>query len=90
MPLLHRLEAFSLVARELQVDLTCGKHPHLRHLDDRAPDAELVLDHVAVAGGGQGFVLAEQACGRRLLASQDRVDESATQVGAGIAEAELG
>ena len=85
------LEPFALVARELQVDLTCGNHPHLRHLDDRAPDAQLVIDHEAVAGVRRGLVLEDpvQACGCRLLATENRVDEPAPQVGAGVAEPEL-
>ena len=75
-PVLHRLEALALVARELDVDLARGNDSSLGHLDDRAWRAGLVLDDEPVARVGSRFVLehAVQARRCRLVAGQDRLE----------------
>jgi len=90
-PVLHRLEALALVARELEVDLARGNDSSLGHLDDRARRAGLVLDDEPVARVGSRVVLerAVQARRCRLVAGQDRLDELPPQVRSGVAEPEL-
>ena len=90
-PVLDRLEALTLVARELEVDLGGGNDPRLGNLDDRARRAGLVLDDEPVAWVGSRVVLerAVQARRCRLVAGQDRLDEPPPQIRSGVAEPEL-
>jgi len=90
-PVPHRLETLSFVARKLEVDLARRNDASLGHLDDRAGRAGLVLDDEPVAWVGGRVVLerAVQAGRCRLVAGEDRLDEPPPQVRSGVAEPEL-